>query len=635
MPLIEAALDKAAELAFDLVLGAIKDTAAGLASSRDDMERALAFHLREVKNWCQEIKFADLQRTKSTANAYVPLTLYVTARKRRLDVTEEVPTVRLDEVLQSDQVEHVILLGQPGAGKTTSIQYMCYRLLFDDQFASSRLALPLVIRLRELPSRGTKSEFADPNSQTSIYNRLAALIGLHVDYPPSLQGEEHIDKRRSIRDRVLVEALESLGCLVLLDGFDEVVSRPHREQILADVRSLALQLEKSIVVLTSRTGDLDVSVPRMALYEISPLTDLQIKDFATKWLGEGDGKALVKSLARSPFRDTSIRPINIAHLCAIYERIGRIPDKPKTVYRKIVTLLLNDWDEQRSVQRRSMYSGFEVDRKFDFLASLSYSLTLATKGTLFSRGDLVKAYNSIHAGFSLPGSQAVTVAQEVEAHTGLFIQSGQDSFEFSHKSLQEYLAAEHIVRLPEIPTDHKSLLSLPNELAIATAISSSTSEYFTVLVRDRLANLSSKGGNQSRSNFSLFIRRFINRLLLEKPDFDRSQDVGYALLHLYSLYVESMLQTSAQLELFMLDRLAAEFEQLAGLIVDRVKAKDLLTDFEIIERNEGVGNVPVLRLRGLESNPIESAGVDVPEATRRGLPSSLWVRESLLSQRRT
>ncbi len=43
-----------------------------------------------------------------------------------------------------------------------------------------------------------------------------------------------------------------------------------------------------------------------------------------------------EQIKKSPFADTAIRPLTIAHLCAIFERAGRIPDKPKTFYRKIV-----------------------------------------------------------------------------------------------------------------------------------------------------------------------------------------------------------------------------------------------------------------------------------------------------------
>jgi hypothetical protein len=73
---------------------------------------------------------------------------------------------------------------------------------------------------------------------------------------------------------------------------------------------------------------------------------------------------------------------------------------------------------------------------------------------------------------SLEASSRIKNARpnEVETHTGLILKSGHDRFEFSHKSLQEYLAAEFTVKMPSKPSNMIDLQIMPNELAIATAI---------------------------------------------------------------------------------------------------------------------------------------------------------------------
>ena len=62
----------------------------------------------------------------------------------------------------------------------------------------------------------------------------------------------------------------------------------------------------------------------------------------------------------SPFADTSIKPLNLAHLCAIYNRIGNVPEQPKTIYRKVVNLLIEEWDEQRLIIRKTAFEGFSI-----------------------------------------------------------------------------------------------------------------------------------------------------------------------------------------------------------------------------------------------------------------------------------
>jgi hypothetical protein len=105
----------------------------------------------------------------------------------------------------------------------------------------------------------------------------------------------------------------------------------------------------------------------------------------------------------------------------------------------------------------------KIDRKAEFLANLAYNLTISVKRSAFTKDDLVHAYEKMFDNFGLPRGDAAKVANELESHTGLFVQGGYELFEFSHKSLQEYLTAEFIVKLPAIPSGN-ILTILPNEL---------------------------------------------------------------------------------------------------------------------------------------------------------------------------
>lgn len=66
----------------------------------------------------------------------------------------------------------------------------------------------------------------------------------------------------------------------------------------------------------------------------------------------------------------------------------------------------------------------------------------------YRKDDLIWANEKIHEIFGLPREDAAKVAGELESHTGLFVQSAYDIFEYSRKSLQEYLTAEFVVKLP-------------------------------------------------------------------------------------------------------------------------------------------------------------------------------------------
>lgn len=327
-------------------------------------------------------------------------------------------------------------------------------------------------------------------------------------------------------------------------------------------------------------------------------------------------------------------------LCAIYERAGRIPKKPKTVYRKIVNLLLEEWDEQRSVVRNSKYSSFEVDRKMEFLANLAFHLTTKQRSTEFTRNDLLSAYKQIYQNFNLPKNEAVKVVEELESHTGLFVQAGHELYEFAHKSVQEFLTAEYLVRLPFTPDSNRIISSLSNELAIATAISSNSSEYLAHIVFDRLVRIEAIS--------SEFVRPFVTRLLIEKPDFPKSSLVGAALLTLHTMYLTSSLRASSQLQLFVMDDLGPEFEQLYRSASSLLNLDEVLRGYKFHQMTQGADGVaiaiyhkahlpnPYAEVVGKQYNdgPIRRTISKSTEVAFTHLPEVLVLRDSLIKESR-
>jgi hypothetical protein len=635
---------KVIDLAFTGAGRFLKKSDSRLTVSRDDFEKSLKHHITAVRSWCSEISFFELKRAKNTAAVYTPLEVLLYPRRLRIDEAEEPATIPLADVFadlaagnfpverqtsrestkpeeEQNILRHVAILGQPGAGKTTSMKYLCQMILQDSAFMSGRFRLPILIRLRDVSSRGRMNVPDARDGDSVLFDRLQEILGLRIGYPPELEGNAGATQRSAIRERLIIEVLESVQPLVVLDGFDEVVLKKDRDAVIAELRRLAQQLRAATMVLTSRTGEFNYHIEGVKQFEIASLSRKQVRSFVYRWLGDPRAAdRLLLELERSPYADTAIRPLTIAQLCAIYERTGRIPEKPKTVYRKIVSLLLEEWDEQRSVRRTSSYAGFEVDRKFEFLSHLAFILTTLRKGTVFSKADLADAYTRIHQNYGLPRGEADKVADELESCTGLFVRAGYELFEFSHKSLQEYLTSEYIVRLPSIPDGPQLLARLPNELAIAIAISSNPSQYLEEIVFSRLV-----GNTRLRLQF---FTAFVSRMLTEKPDFHMSNRVGAALVALYSIYLRAVVGESAQQQLFVSDSLATQFDSLAAMIRTRLTMRVIKREYEVVERTQATDAVPILRMTRKKLS--RSAGpVEDSESLRR-LPKEILVRATLV-----
>jgi hypothetical protein len=583
-----------------------------LSSSQERLETAIAEHQTEIKNWSEEISFKDLLRPKVTSQVFVPLDIYLLPRRQRFSDSEELLSAPLSSILGDSADAHLVILGQPGAGKTTAVKHMCRQMLTGSEIFPVQ-NFPLLIRLRDL----NNATSASGDLQDLLIERIQSMLDIPLSFPTDLESEDASEARRSLRERAVVQILETLQPLILLDGLDEVSHKAKRDSIIAGVRRLAIQLEKARIILTARTGEFTYHIEKMTTYEIAPLSPHQIQQFAAGWLGTADAETFLKQVRDSPFADAAIKPLTLAHLCAIFERVHKIPEKPKSVYKKIVSLLLEDWDQQRSVQRLSAYSDFEVDRKADFLADLAHNLTTSNKTSTFTRFDLLESYQRISVNYGLRNSEAQAVVNELETHTGLIVQSGADLFEFSHKSLQEYLTAVFIVGLPWIPRSMIELQLMPNELAIATALSSRPSRYFYSLVLQHFSTV----------NLSFqFVRTFINRMLIERPDFDVTPEVGLAILCLYSQYLRASIEEGRQLQLFTYDPLSYEFEHLNALIRERIKVSDLLGVYRVHSHSYGLDGQEIWRLESKEQ------GEGPLNLYTRGniLPRLLWVRQTLV-----
>jgi hypothetical protein len=575
-----------------------------LGSSELEIEKSLISHISHVKNWSSEVIFKDLKKAKRTLDIYIKLNTYVYPRRNRINDEEEIEEIGLLDIFKSED-SHIAILGQPGAGKTTSMKFICQSIFFDEEFYSEKFKYPILIRLRDF------NKPLQNKNHKIIVDYIYSLLSLQGVTDQGIEYELVYEKK----EEIVVELLNSLKILLIIEGFDELGYKKHRDLVLEEISSLATKLETSRMILTSRTADYYYSFEKFSEYEICPLNSKQIEDFATKWLGnpESAGK-FIKAVEESPFSDTTIRPITIAHLCALFERVGTIPEKPKTVYRKIVNLLLEEWDEQRNIKRESSYAKFETDRKFEFLTNLAFYITGSSRRSIFSTNDLKYSYERIHQDFDLSNKEVSMVINELESHTGLFIKSGFELYEFAHKSLQEYLAAEYIVRLPTIPDGVRLIGQLPNEFAIATAISSNSSLYFNEFVHSRLSKI-----NLPRS----FYQTFINRLLLEKPEFNRNESVGISALLLYSLSLSGS-SDNQQLHLFVMDNLVKEFEEFILQIFKRNSIQEVLNKYTVEAKEESSNATTVLRLS------LKNPNIKSQNKQRYPLPAYLNCRESFI-----
>ncbi|WP_171181904.1 NACHT domain-containing NTPase [Ruegeria sp. HKCCD8929] len=504
-------------------------------------DQKLSRHISSTVAWASVVNFRDMRHPKEFESVYVDLeTNFLRSHEDDYGPSKGPMESRSETIIPIIEScpSHVLITGLPGAGKTTTMKRVI--LLFHKGISklNGSYSFPVLIRLRDLTP--------DPSIQQPIFHFVKEFFSVERRFEsliPEPDGKDTASSQKTlskiwaiIKKRVseaeqglIMDVIREARPLFILDGFDEVSDPKLRESVKRDISWLSKESNGCSafkIIVTSRIGELDVGND-FKEYQIAALTQEKIELLAQKWLrNEGESDQFLKQLRKVPYYDNATKPLSLAHLCAVYDRTGYIPEKPKHIYRKIVHLLLEEWDRQRFVTRKSRFENFHIDEKFDFLTKVAHFFSVELGKYTVGPKDLEKTFEQLHRQFQFRKDDCIEVFSEIEGHTGLLIRTGKNAYEFSHKSLQEYLAAEHMVKRHK-PPDRLEASRLNSELAVAVSISTSPADYLDYLVHNcfLLASLPKE-----------YFLTFLRRLAIEKPSFEDNEIAIYNLMRISSLY---------------------------------------------------------------------------------------------------
>ena len=543
-PLIDAAISAISSVAVEQVVEGLKDIIhrniprTTLNLTEEELEKNIIDEIRKTSNWASDDLFKNHNNHSDITSRYVHLDLLLTPHRELLYGSQGQKKQPLCDIIKENN-GNTVILGQPGSGKTTSVKFLVNSIIKDPVFLSGVYRFPVVIRLREL---NKSNSILGEQQDGGIFEKLSLIFGLkfHIDHiirrPKKDSSESPIDTTKEDKEklRVLLKTklipyiLDTQKILLILDGFDEIMDDKIKRLVISELRELANSLNESCFILTSRTADYKLELENTNVYEISELTTNQVKEFAEKWFEDSvlSQEFLKELYAKMPYEDFYTRPLLLTQVALIYTRTNEIPSKPKMIYQRIVELVLKEWNEKQGLKRKSKYASFTVERKREFLSAMAFNLTIKYNKHTFSKDQLSIIYKELNRKFrELPIDEVGEVIEEIETHNGLIVQSGYDSFEFSHLTIQEFFVADYIVRTSSVRKfKYSDMIKIPNELALAIALSSEPYLYLLdileVISKNHLDDV--------------FLSRFFNRIRLENPDFESDALIVVALLSTYT-----------------------------------------------------------------------------------------------------
>ena len=318
----------------------------------------------------------------------------------------------------------LMILGQPGAGKTTFLKRIAMECL-NGTFRPTHI--PVFIGLKEFS-----------------------------DLQPAVSLPQYIRTRWLMHPRT-EDLLRAGHALILLDGLDEV-SAVHFNRVRDGIDQLTAEYSACPVVLACRIAAQKYTFARFTEVELTNFTHAQMITFATKWFSvkhlPHKVEPFQKKLEDAAIRELASSPLLLTLLCLLFEERENIEGDRAELYRKAFEVLLEKWDGTRGNERLNPYRGLGVDEKENLLGEIAFQRFVQNE-YLFRQDSLERQIREffvarprlIEDGIRLDPQ---VVLNSIESQHGLLIKRSQDYYSFSHLTFQEFLAARQIQTDPHL-----------------------------------------------------------------------------------------------------------------------------------------------------------------------------------------
>lgn len=361
---------------------------------------------------------------------------------------EEAKTLSLQQFQSS--LYRVVLLGDPGAGKSTVATTLCHDLAvhYADRLVGGRLLTPILVILREY---GVDKQLR----RCSLVQHIEATANATYQLAPPVDAVRYL--------------LLSGRVMVVFDGLDELLDTHDRTGIVRDIESFCALYPSVPTLVTSRVVGYDqapLDETRFEVYRLAEFNTMQVREYAIKWFAADvdlpptqrgpRAEAFLAESASIP--DLRANPLMLALICGIYRGDGYIPRNRPDVYEKCAVMLFERWDKGRGIRVPLPFEA-HIGPTMKQLAYSIYTTGGLEGGVRESQLiEMAAAYLHRHR-FEDPDEATAAARVFIEFCKGrawVFRDVGVDRkgellYQFTHRTFLEYFAAAHLLRIHPTP----------------------------------------------------------------------------------------------------------------------------------------------------------------------------------------
>jgi hypothetical protein len=366
--------------------------------------------------------------------------------------------------------KRLIVLGKPGAGKTTFLKWLALAAV-DGKFTKPRI--PVFVSLKHWSDQ--------KGSLLDFIRKEFDICGLQ-------DSTLFVDR-----------LLQTGNCLLLLDGLDEVGAATDRA--IEEIRMISQKNPDISIVLSCRIASYNYIFQEFKDVEIADFGNEQIEQFIWNWFNDDLDKAkqCIRDLRlpkHKAIANLCPTPLLLTLLCLVYDEIMAFPSNRAELYNESLEALMKRWDASRSIRRETAYQEFSLAKKELLLSKLAYDTFAKNKYFIkqeWLEGEIAAFFANLkNAPSSVTDSEGREILKEIESQHGLLVERAHRIYSFSHLTFQEYFTAKYITRNTNIDRGPRHLIqnylgdSRWNEVFILTTGLLSEADLFLLDIREAL-----------------------------------------------------------------------------------------------------------------------------------------------------
>lgn len=327
-------------------------------------------------------------------------------------------TGKIDDLRKSIDENSMVILGEPGMGKSTTMQYMTYndaKLLLSGLKPSDQVRIPIYVELKLL-SEGE-----------SISDYCCNKLGLNVTQ--------------------LLEYFENGFVTLFLDGLNEVYSE-RRKPVRNEIQKLISNYKHLFVIITARPLAYSNEFRDTPVFTLQKLDDSQVSEFLDKNCSILETKNLLMTEITSNNRLGKIVrvPLLLKMLVnVVLSNGGNIPEnKTKIIYYFIKNLYLRE--ERKLIETIDLRI---VHRLLCYLGHTTRSKNASNVGWRIEQFESIIENKIEKSQFKISVYNFIDIA--VDLH--ILVKDGE-KYSFIHELYQEFFASEELYRSNAVSYDN-------------------------------------------------------------------------------------------------------------------------------------------------------------------------------------